>query len=830
MINEETLTNMYDGIINDGELTTKELNGYGFNSKDLSELVEDGVLERIKRGIYSFNSVEDLFNYGKQLVVAKEYVKANQCFKKCYELDPGHIESCFQLLLIKIKQHDYDEAFKYIESIYNIDNQHYNADASFYLYLLNMITNVPEQYKSLAKVVRFDDVRVDFNDKRYDNAQVQNRIRSAALVQKFTVALKQLNNLIRESGTIGIEDRLLRTLLYQASEEQNRVKEKILTMIKREEYTNVITYLEILDKQRGLSIADMHVLQLVKDLNNIITKGELPKIKSFSTDNLFDAIDGKNYSLALSLSSGFIEKSYINPDDNAIHTLLSGIMNRLSKDTVKPEVKETIVQEKIVEQKNEPLVTPANSFADIISFLMKNDLDNSFRSLDGYLNSINKIEYKFLIIDLIKISLMEGDIAFTKPMIVLTYMGKKNYVFDISKYVQSFYESLSQNKFDEARVYLDIIAKSNKLVGSCVLTDGLEQVLNDTEKMLNYKRHDDILNRVDSSFAKTEGLIQTTVSISEKSDEVVQKTDEHYVEKKVKVNPASKVDTDNLAKDFDDESFINGKLKELYQNGIVLLRPMDSIRRKNIQSVVQNIPNVVSFSIGNCGKRQVVLRVAERIEQDLFLPNIIKEGNDAYKEGDYELCISKYRQLLKIGRPNSRIFAKLGLAYMKKFNINLAIDYLTVATELSKQEENNLDYTELIASLKGLIPADDKKPKFRMMESDFDNDLSYNYGIENIEQIAKLVSLGENLNDICTNLGLDENNKCVVALIFAKNCYAQRDYDLGDQYLRFAETTKNKSKSTVSLLNEVRKNKKFYANRVDENNKALILTPKNKKN
>ena len=44
MINEENLNKLYEGIINGNELTTKELNSYGFNSKDLKELIEQGYL------------------------------------------------------------------------------------------------------------------------------------------------------------------------------------------------------------------------------------------------------------------------------------------------------------------------------------------------------------------------------------------------------------------------------------------------------------------------------------------------------------------------------------------------------------------------------------------------------------------------------------------------------------------------------------------------------------------------------------------------------------------------------------------------------------------
>ena len=53
-INEENLNKLYEGIVKGNELTTKELNSYGFNSKDLADLIKQGRLERVKRGYYSF--------------------------------------------------------------------------------------------------------------------------------------------------------------------------------------------------------------------------------------------------------------------------------------------------------------------------------------------------------------------------------------------------------------------------------------------------------------------------------------------------------------------------------------------------------------------------------------------------------------------------------------------------------------------------------------------------------------------------------------------------------------------------------------------------------
>src|SRR5699024_2284453 len=130
-----------------------------------------------------------------------------------------------------------------------------------------------------------------------------------------------------------------------------------------------------------------------------------------------------------------------------------------------------------------------------------------------------------------------------------------------------------------------------------------------------------------------------------------------------------------------------------------------------IHSVVQNIPDVVSFSIGTDNKHQIVLRFKPYIDKYVDISTILKEGTAAYQSGDYDLCISKYRQLLEFGNPKSYVYAKLGLSYMKKSNKELAIDYLTVANELAKEEKINFDYTELIAFLKGEIAREDRKPR-----------------------------------------------------------------------------------------------------------------------
>ena len=758
MINKENLNSMYNGLIDEKKLTTKELNSYGFNSKDLTDLINDGVLERVKRGYYSFLSIDDLFCYGKQLIASNKYDKATACFKKCYELDPNHLGACFQLFLRAVKSKNYEEAFIYFEHFYDSDNEYYNNDSNFYLYLLSMITEIPEQHREYAKYLKLEDIRVDFNDKRYNDPYSQNKVRISALNQKFILASKQLNGLIKQHGRLSVQDIIIKALLSQAIEVQNEFKKNIAHLAVEKDYKEIISRLEQVQEQHHLSVADECILFLAREICKLKETGIIPEKEVFSTNKLFEAINGKNFELALSLSKDYNEKSNIDSSDNAMFTLLKDIT------------------------------------------------------------------------ELIKISLIEQDVAYSKPMIALTYISRENFIFDISEYIQNFYEALSQNRLSEARIYLDIISKSNKLGQKCVLTDALEQVLNATEKMVNYKRNNEALDRMDASIKNAEREQENYVSVQYPISNTSIYTDEKIVETNILQTTKRKEFLKPINVDYDDTKFINEKLYELYEKGIVLLKPMDSRRRKKIHTIVKDIPDVTSFSIGTDSNRQIVLRFKPFMNEYLDFSATAKEGNNAYNNGQYDDCIESYRKLLEFGEPKAWVYAKLGLAYMKKFDKDTAIDYLTIATALSKEEQTDFDFTELIASLKGLINPEDKKPRIKMTTDDFGNDTENYYGIENINELAELISSGINIDDVCTTLGLNDEQKAIATLVLARESYAQENYTMGDQYLKKVEKSKNKTKFVTSLFEEVRKNKRFYRNRVDENHKPLVLTKKKNSN
>lgn len=809
MINEENLTKLYEDILKNVELTTKELNSFGFNSNDLNKLIEQGDIIRVKRGIYSLKSVDKLFYYGKKLIAQKEYNKANQCFLKCFEIDPTHNGVCFQLFLRCIKNKDYKKAFEYFDIFYNNENKFYLADCNFYLYMLSMITEVPENHREHAKLLKFLDISVDFEDKRYENVQLQNQIRLFALNQSFISASKKFKESIQEKESLTVQDIIIKTLLNQAIETQTQNRKNVINLIKQKKYEEIIELYKKMLSFHNLSKSDNYTFILTNDLLNIIQTKTIPKKQVYNTKYIFEAIDGKNFELALSLAS-LNQKYSANKDDNAIILLLDEIVYRCNELNNNVSQNQKIVSnnlEKAVKPFDNNVETEQNAIAniamsaDIIKFLMKGDFDTTFRLLRSYLEKINKIDYEFLIVDLIKISILKKDITFATPMTVLTLISRENYSFDFPTYIQDFYINLSQSKFEEARIYLDIISKGNKLGQDCAIIDNLYKVLETSEKILDYKRNDTTLKVIDEALEKSK-KIQVKPKIVQREKIIQQKRDP-------------------------EKEFIDKKYEKLLnKKGIILLRPMDNDRIDKIINMIKNYPDMVAFVIGEENEQQIVLRYKPTTNKEVPYKKIIKLGNQAYKEGNYDVCIEAYLQLLQsFDKPRSIVYSKLGLTYLKKGKKNIAIDYLTVATDLAKKEKVDFDFSDLITNLKN-GKSEDRKPYFIMTQNDFNyDDVNDYYGIDNFTEINSfIIESGLDVETACKQLGLSLEEIDIIKLIYARKYYSQGNYDTGDIFLKSVEISKNKTENTKKILEEIRKNKKFYKNRKSNTDIAQVLS------
>ena len=139
MISTENLEKLYNDVADGVILTTKELNECGFNSTDINKLIDENIIERVKRGFFFFIDVDKLFEYGRKIAKEKRYDLSNKIFEKCYDLDPNNYKYCLQFFMICIHEREYNKAFELYERLYILGNENEKIDLGYYMYLLNYI-------------------------------------------------------------------------------------------------------------------------------------------------------------------------------------------------------------------------------------------------------------------------------------------------------------------------------------------------------------------------------------------------------------------------------------------------------------------------------------------------------------------------------------------------------------------------------------------------------------------------------------------------------------------------------------------------------------------
>jgi len=833
MINSEKLNRLYEVSIN-GELTTKELNSYGLNSKDITKLINEGIIIRIERGHYDLLDFKGLYTYGQELMRNKEREKAIKCYKKVFDFDDKNRVS-FVLFLNSIYTNDYEEAFKYFKVLYTAKNIYLKADCNLYLYLLSYITEVPQIYQNIVKNMEISDIKVNADDRRYSDIASLNKSIAAAFQQKFSYALKLLNDFGNAIKKLPITLMLVKFLLKQAINIEQKTNKILKEMAQNKEYEQIIEFLENKEKNHNLGWVNSYVLVLAKDAIKISKTKEVPEIKDLVQDNIFTAIDAYNYELALSLNEEYNKKLNISTD-NVLSIMLKNMCEiikqiKLEKQHQNLDISESNDEEiEVFKVEDESVleIPKTPDFIDIIKYLMNNELEKAKLCINALMISRGKEEYLFLINDLINLSLLENDIAYTKPMHTLMKINNGNYKFNIQEFIENFYIALSQNKFKEARIYLNIISNCHKLGNFTIMTEGLLQILENAEKIIKSKSHtidyDDKINE-DKNIKK---LKLNEEVVSEESVEI-DKTKEQIMHETLIENNSSISNSgaqEYIPRDSDRE-FIQRKFGILEkEHGIIILNPMTKERRKKIYDIANKFPNLDAFSIGEGNVKQIVLRY-KYFDKNKNYNELLSLAKNAYYEKKYTECINYYLELMTFSYVKPFIYAKLGMAYLKNGNKLKAIDYFTVATELSKNDPKPFDFKDLITTIEcGMMPKDEQKPNFEIKPSFFNNS-DHNFDIPNFDQINNLaIELNLDIESTCEKLGMSNEQICLVKILYAIRYYTQGNYKQGDMFIKAVEQTPNKSLKVIKALEEVKAKKKFYTYRAKEESKVLKLNIK----
>lgn len=494
---EIKLNNLCESVLEGKELTTKSLcNECGFTINDLTLLVKKEILKRVTMGHYEFNDADLIFQY--RLKVSG--LKASKCIDIAYEINKEHKEANLRLFKRNIANGYYNNACKYLEFLYFNDSE-YKKYYSLYIFLLNMIIKLPPSLKNIANSLTFIDI--DIANENADLRKVLNRIYNNKL-------FGATNDIL-----LYMEDSMAKAIILDLLKATTK-KKQIVKPNYREEFKKYVSLNDfeslasLIEAKPNKNVVDNYALKLTNIIIQVKNTLEIPNRRLSQASNVFSVIDDKDFELALNLTIDFNTSKNLPLSNNYLYLLLVKLVNMIKviafiKNDDYEKLLEYLKKNNDIENKEELIVlTEAiitlkngndinileHKFSDINNNILKALLDKYlnfkkgkeeinqaegmtklyFLLINGYINealsyvheyleNLNLLKYEFLIIDLIKLSLIEYDLAFTRVFYILTLLKRGVYVPDYNLYVSYFYQAIQERNLEEAKLYFDIVKR-----------------------------------------------------------------------------------------------------------------------------------------------------------------------------------------------------------------------------------------------------------------------------------------------------------------------------------------------------------------------------------
>lgn len=753
MITEEKMNKIYDKVVAENTFTTKELIAIGFTKDDLTKLVKDEVLMRVKRGEYTCIDIEHIFHYGKKLLFYKKYDKARSIFAACYKIDPNHGGTLFQLFFKSISEKNYPEAYNYLKQlIRGLENKDYEKDYNVFLYLLNEIIELEECHQSYVNNLGLEDLEILHTDKRYGNIEYQNVIRKMIYKRDFINASRKLNGI-----RINPQNTIIESLLNEILNREHIKGEEIKGLIKEEKYQEIV---DILNKRRILNYKEECILNATVYLIRIIAE-KRPIEGSYQGKSLMYAIKNCDFSKALDINSSFNAYVNIPNEEDVLYLILKCIIT------------ENETMELSASSKAKKYIT------EIEKNILSRNISQAITALKEFLKEIKKESFEALAIRVMKLNLLRKTASFKYFINFLNGLLENRIELNINELIHEYNISFKNDNREKANLILEILQELEKL-----------NIIKNITSKLPVKK--DNISKDKPSIPKEKLVIEPQ-------------------KEKIEMVTLPKVEITS-----EDKVFIDKLYERLEREGLIILDEKDS-SRIDLDLFNREYRQFQAFKIGTKG---LVLKKTRYVNpQDAY--EYTKKGDEAFKTGNFEEAIQEYKELLPLKQTFTRVYANLGLAYMNLGNIPEAIKYLTIATGLS--EINPLikfDYSKLINELKAKLSASIKAEQNYGIENTNLNDY---YGISKIRDVVLLIEFsGLTLADACNGLLISSNDKNMIGLLLARDCYARGAFEVGDDYIRQIEESTHKSKKVIKFLESLKQNKLLYQTKINEDYKPLM--------
>ena len=315
---------LYQIIIKGLPLTIKNLLEHDLTQEDIKNLIDKNIIKQIECDEFQLLDLESLYNHGIKLFLTKRPKDAPICFSKCFELDSSNRKYCLQLMYHHLRLGQIAAAFEYFPHLEQISEEKDIYDNDLYLYLFNMLTKCPEEYRERVRNMDYDSFLFPY-DMQIPFKKEQNHIRQLIAKNKLKKALYMHNNIIAKNPRYSVSNEILKEFIIRLINLEIKFKENILNFVKNKNYHAVISFLDTKSKKRYLTNEETFVYLISKAIIEISDSRIVPPVIDEDTNNLYTAIKGNNYELALEIEVRTLKDYGQNIEENVVFILLTQI-------------------------------------------------------------------------------------------------------------------------------------------------------------------------------------------------------------------------------------------------------------------------------------------------------------------------------------------------------------------------------------------------------------------------------------------------------------------------------------------------------------------------
>lgn len=441
------------------KITRDELYELGVDDDYIEFTLENEILFQIDDNTYTMGNAKHLLYYGRGLIEEEEYEAANNVFDCAYDVDMTDFEINCQLFYRSLKQIKVKRShiFRYFDVVYNglVDSGR-EYDANYYVLLLGNLygsndidkkndTNPFDKYRKIFVDLEEDDILLIDGDRDSLN---ENMLRKNVFSNSYHKVTTMVDKLFTGKSSLSFEEMIEKELLLKWLVRKRDVNGRLAVYLKDEKILDVKILLDREDERRNLSNKNEYVLKLANSYLMIKDTGIIPYSK-YNGDNVFDAIDGNNYELALKLEEEY-SKDHNITKKSALHMMLV-ILNKMIKTNGVEVVNETTPRiEALEEKKIEPIALTESEMQSI---------DAKVRQLRNgrmlYLLDPMSHEKRTLIRDYVKFNYEEDISTFSvgvepERRVVLRYKPVVRVHVDIKGVLDDAKSAYSLGKYEES--------------------------------------------------------------------------------------------------------------------------------------------------------------------------------------------------------------------------------------------------------------------------------------------------------------------------------------------------------------------------------------------